>query len=401
MNYWVQRIGMALLLLLAVSMLTFGAMNVLGDPLFNLLGPVASAGETQGTAQTDGYAIQTAGTAPSGPLTIVESADRLEADETIEVAAGDVLPQRADTVVAPEFVAVDGDVATVNTAAVLPGVGVINGPEPGQLADVIEAEQEFYLDEPLPVRYVRWLGDFVTGDMGPQFSKTGEPPVTDLIKERLPRSALLLVMAQFFATVIAIPWALIAASRANSPVDRVSTFTSFLFIALPNFAFAIVLKYVFSIKLGWFPQAFNAQDPFASRVWQMMLPAMTIALPAAAVYQRLLRTDLITTLQEDFILMARSKGVSRRDVLFKHALRPSLFSFITVFGINTGALIGGALVVENIFLVPGLGRAIVEAVLVEDFPVVLAIVMIVAATFVVVNVLVDVVYSLIDPRVRR
>jgi peptide/nickel transport system permease protein len=314
MNYWAQRIGMAVLLLLAVSMLTFGAMNVLGDPLFNIVGPVAAD--------------------PENP-------------------------------------------------------------------DTIKAIEEFHLDDPLPVRYGRWLGDFVTGDMGPQFSKSGEPPVSDLVSERLPRSAMLLVMAQLMATLIAIPWALIAASRANKPVDRFSTFTSFLFIALPNFAFGVVLKYLFSIKLGWFPQSYNAQDSFLQHIWQMFLPALTIALPAAAVYQRLLRTDLITTLQEDFILMARSKGVSRRDVLFKHALRPSLFSFITVFGINTGALIGGALVVENIFLVPGLGRAIVEAVLVEDFPVVLAIVMIVAATFVIVNVLIDVIYSLIDPRVRR
>ena len=127
---------------------------------------------------------------------------------------------------------------------------------------------------------------------------------------------------------------------------------------------------------------------------------MTLALPVASVYQRLLRTDLITTLQEDFILTARSKGVSRRNVLFKHALRPSLFSFITIFGINTGALLGGSLIVEQIFIIPGLGSAIVEAILREDFPVVLAIVMIVTAAFVVINVVVDLIYSVIDPRVR-
>jgi peptide/nickel transport system permease protein len=134
---------------------------------------------------------------------------------------------------------------------------------------------------------------------------------------------------------------------------------------------------------------------------QLVLPALTLALPAAAVYQRLLRTDLITTLQEDFILTARAKGVSSRAILFKHALRPSMFSFVTVFGITTGALIGGALVVESIFLIPGLGRAIVEAVLREDFPVVLAIVMIVSAIFVFLNLIIDLIYSLIDPRVRR
>lgn len=318
MNYWMQRIGMAVLLLFAVSALTFGAMNTLGDPLFNILGPAAD----------------------------------------------------------------DRD-------------------NPESLKQIEAAEAEFHLDKPLPERYVRWLGDFVTGDMGPQFSKTGEPPVTDLIKERLPRSVMLLVMAQLLATLIAIPWSLWSASKANRPVDKISTFSTFLIIALPNFALGVILKYIFAIKLSWFPQTFNASDPFISRIWQMFLPALTIALPAAAVYQRLLRTDLITTLQEDFILMARSKGVSKNAVLFRHALRPSLFSFVTVFGINTGALIGGSLIAETIFRVPGLGSAIVEAVATEDFPIVLAIVMIIATAFVLVNVVVDVVYSIIDPRVRR
>src|SRR5690606_7136234 len=144
---------------------------------------------------------------------------------------------------------------------------------------------------------------------------------------------------------------------------------SFALIALPAFALGVILKYLLAIKIGIFPLAYNAQASFLTRTWQLVLPALTIALPAAAVYQRLLRTDLITTLQEDFILMARSKGVSRRDVLFKHALRPSLFSFITVFGINTGALIGGSFIVEQIFLIPGLGRTIVESIAREDFPV--------------------------------
>jgi peptide/nickel transport system permease protein len=318
MNYWLQRIGLAVLSLLAVSALTFGAMNVLGDPLFNILGPVA--GDT------------------GNP----ESIEKIEA-----------------------------------------------------------AKAEYHLDDPLPIRYVKWLGDFVRGDFGVQFSSDGQPPVSNLLKERVPRSLLLLVMAQTLAVVISIPWALWAASKADKPVDRGSTLMTFLLIAIPSFALGILLKYLFAIKLTWFPQNFVASDPFWERVYAMVLPALTLALPAAAVYQRLLRTDLITTLQEDFILMARSKGVSRRSVLFKHALRPSLFSFITVFAINTGALIGGALVVEQIFLIPGLGSAITEAVAREDFPVVLAIVMLIAVTFVLVNLLVDVIYTLIDPRVHR
>src|SRR5262245_3602807 len=277
MNYWLQRIGLAILLLLAVSALTFGAMNVLGDPLFNLLGP--AAGDTENA----------------------RSLEKIEA-----------------------------------------------------------AKAEYNLDDPLPVRYVKWLGAFVTGDFGVQFSTDGQPPVSDLIKERAPRSIMLLVMAQTFAVVISIPWALWAASKANKPVDRGSTLMTFMLIAMPAFALGVILKYIFAIKLGWFPLRYVANDPFWQQVWSMFLPALTIALPAAAIYQRLLRTDLITTLQEDFILMARSKGVSRRSVLFRHALRPSLFSFITVLAINTGALIGGSFVVEQIFLIPGLGSAVVE-----------------------------------------
>jgi peptide/nickel transport system permease protein len=318
MQFWLQRIGMGALLLLAVSMLTFGAMNVLGDPLFNILGPIA--GDTD---------------------------------------------------------------------------------NPESMAIIEAAESQYHLDKPLPERYGRWLGDFVTGDFGVQFSTDGQPPVIDLVKERLPRSLTLMVMAQVMALGIAIPWGVWAASRANTGIDRGSTILSFGLVSLPNFALAVILLYVFGVKLDWLPDTYTASDPFLNRIHQLILPALTLALPAAAVYQRLLRTDLITTLQEDFILMARSKGVSRRRVLFRHALRPSMFSVITVFGVTAGALIGGALVVESYFRIPGVGLAIVEAILREDFPVVLALVMIIAAAFVVLNLLVDVLYSVLDPRVRR
>jgi peptide/nickel transport system permease protein len=317
MSYLLRRVALALGLLLAVSALTFGAMNLLGDPLFNILGPSA------------------ADTTPDG------------------------------------------------------------------LARIEAAKAEYHLDDPLPVRYARWLGDFVTGDMGVQFSSDGQPPVSDLVAERLPRTAALLVLAQLMATLIAIPWALLTAQRVDSWFDRLSTVSTFLVVALPNFALGVILKYVLSIRLGWFPQTYVAGDPPLAHLHQLLLPALTIALPAAAVYQRLLRDDLSTTLQEEYILMARSKGLSRRTILFRHALRPSLFSFVTVFGLTTGALIGGSLVVENIFRVPGLGSAIVESVVREDFPVVLAIVMVVAVVFVAVNFLVDAAYTLIDPRVRR
>ena len=307
---------------MVISMITFAAMNVLGDPLFNILGPVA--GDTEN----------------------------------------------------PESVKI-----------------------------IQDAKEQYYLDKSLPERYVRWAGDFVTGDFGARFSATGQPPVTDLIKERFPRTLQLMIMAQLIAVGLAIPWAITAASRANSKTDKASTVTAFAFVSLPNFALAVILFYVFSIRLDWMPDVYTATDPFWGfthdhRFTQMLLPALTLGLGGAAAYQRLLRTDLITTLQEDFILMARSKGVSRRKVLYKHALRPSLFSLITVLAINISYMIGGALVVETFYRIPGLGTAVVEAVLREDFPVVLAIVMIVASAFMIFNYLADLLYGVIDPRVR-
>ena len=318
MRFWGFRVGMLIAILIAVSMLTFGAMNLLGDPLFNILGPIA--GDTE---------------------------------------------------------------------------------NPENIAKIQSAKEQFYLDRSLPERYGRWLGDFVTGDFGVRFSATGQPPVSEVIKERLPRSLALSGMAMTFTLAIGIPWGVWSGSRSDTIRDRMSTAVAFFFVSIPNFALAVVLYYVVGIRLNWLPLRFDAGDPFWQRIHQLVLPAISLALPGSAVYQRLLRTDMITTLQEDFILMARAKGLPRRHILFRHALRPSLFSVVTLFGINGGALLGGALIVEVIFGIPGVGSLLVESIFRDDFPVVLAIVMILTAGFVVMNFLVDILYSVIDPRVRR
>lgn len=317
-----RRLAALIGLLTIVSMITFGAMNLLGDPLFNILGPVAAD---------------------------VDNPESLQAIE--------------------------------------------------------EAKAQYYLDKSLPERWSRWAWDFVQGDFGVQFSSSGQPPVSNLIKERLPRTLQLMAIAQLIAVGLAIPWSVLAASRANRRTDKVSTVTAFAFVSIPSFAMAVILFYFFSIRLDWLPDTYNATDPFWGfthdhRLIQLILPGFTLALGAAAGYQRLLRTDLITTLQEDFILMARSKGVSKRRVLYSHALRPSLFSLITLLAINIGYMIGGSLVVEQYFRIPGIGSAVVEATLREDFPVVLAIVMLVSAGFMVFNYLADYLYTIIDPRVR-
>ena len=208
-------------------------------------------------------------------------------------------------------------------------------------------------------------------------------------------------MAMAFTLAIGIPWGVWSGSRSETARDRLSTGVAFGFISMPNFALAVVLYYVVGLRLGWLPLRFDAGDPFWQRMHQLVLPALCLALTGSAVYQRLLRTDMITTLQEDFILMARAKGLSRRHILFRHALRPSLFSVVTLFGINAGAVFGGALIVELIFGIPGIGSLFVESIFREDFPVVLALAMILTTGFVVMNFVVDILYSVIDPRVRQ
>ena len=222
------------------------------------------------------------------------------------------------------------------------------------------------------------------------------------LKERLPRTLSLSVMAMTFTLAVGIPWGVWSGSRSETARDRLSTGVAFIFVSIPNFAGGVVLLYVVGFRLGWLPVRFDAGDPFWQRMHQLVLPALTLMLfGGAAGYQRLLRTDMITTLQEDFILMARAKGLSRRHILFRHALRPSLFSVVTLFGINAGGIFGGALIVELIFGIPGIGQLFVESIFREDFPVVLALVMISATALVVMNFVADILYSVIDPRVRQ
>ncbi|MBS1264663.1 MAG: Dipeptide transport system permease protein DppB [Acidimicrobiaceae bacterium] len=295
-----------------------------------------------------------------------------------------------------------GFVASVDCDEVLAGaiedISAQGGTATGDCQLVAEAREEFHLDEPIPVRYARWVGDVFTGDLGTSF-KNGMP-VSTLLGQRLPKSLLLMGMAEVFAVAVSIPWAVAAAYRANRSFDRTSTVGAFGMLALPNFALGVILFYFFVVKWQVFPSRFE-DDNLAVRLKSLVLPALTLGMPLAATYFRLLRTDLITTLQEDFVVMAKAKGLSNRWIMFRHALRPSMFSLVTVFGLNTAALIGGALIVEQIFSIPGLGRALVEASIRDDFPVVLGATVVIATGFVAINFAVDLVYSYLDPRVRR
>ncbi|HEX6569103.1 MAG TPA: ABC transporter permease [Acidimicrobiales bacterium] len=259
------------------------------------------------------------------------------------------------------------------------------------------------LDDPVPVQYARWVGDFVTGDLGGYYSVTGERPVMDRVREALPVSLQLMVYAQVLALVIAIPAGVITAYRAGSRGDRAANATAFGMLAIPNFALALVLAYYVGVELGWLPVSgyVKPSEDLVEHLRRMAMPAISLAVGQIAVYMRLLRSDMIATLQEDFITMAKSKGVAPRRVLWRHALRPSSLTLLTVAGLNVGTLIGGAVIVEVIFSLPGVGTLLFEAINARQYIALQSLVAIIAVGYVLVNFLVDVLYAVLDPRIRH
>jgi peptide/nickel transport system permease protein len=211
------------------------------------------------------------------------------------------------------------------------------------------------------------------------------------------------VLSQLLALAIAIPIGVLAAQRANGLFDKLSTLTAFGFLSVPNFVLGVLLVYVFAVKLNWFPAIYSTsfgEDPLEN-LRELVLPSITLAAAELAVYIRLLRTDMIATLNEDFITMAKAKGMPTRRILFRHAFRPSIFSLVTVAGLNIGRLIGGALVIEILFAIPGIGSLIVQAIYSRDYLVVQGGVVVIAVGYVLVNFFVDLLYAVLDPRVRH
>lgn len=260
-----------------------------------------------------------------------------------------------------------------------------------------EARTELHLEGSVPERYVEWVTDAVQGDFGRSYNT--RESVSAVIGERLPVSLMLMAYAQVLALLLAVPIAIISAYRADRLFDRASTALSFAFISVPGFAAAVILLYFLAVRSDVFPARY-LDDSFGDRLYSMFLPAISLALPLGAVYMRILRNDMANTLQEEFVMFARSKGISTTRILLRHALRPSSISLMTVIAIQTGALLGGTLVVETIYSLPGLGLQIVQSSLQHDYVVMQAIVLVLAVTYVVVNFLVDALYGVLDPRIR-
>lgn len=263
-----------------------------------------------------------------------------------------------------------------------------------------EVRQDLRLDRPLPVRYGLWLGDVVTGDLGRSY-RTNQP-VAEAIIERAPVTFQIGGLALVMALVGAVPLGMLSAHRAGSRADKGITTATFGLLAIPNFMLSMGLIYLFALQFGWFPATgweYFSEDPLAS-LRHTVLPALALATAELAVYTRLLRADMMSSLQEDYITMARAKGVPTRRILWRHALRPSSFSLMTVVGVQIGAIIGGAVVVEQLFAIPGIGRLLFDSVNQRDLITVQGVALVIAASYVVVNFAVDLLYTYLDPRIR-
>lgn len=260
--------------------------------------------------------------------------------------------------------------------------------------------QDLSLDDPLPVRYGVWLGRALQGDLGVSY-RTGEV-ITVALRQRIGTSLELLVLTQALAVLLAVPSALLAARRERGRLDRALSNGAFFAVAMPQFALGIALLVIFAQRLGWFPVSRYTtfgEDPGAN-LHAMVLPVVTLALPLAGIYYRVLRTDLMQTLRSDHINFARAMGLSRRRVLLGRSLRPSSLTLVSVIGLNTAFLLGGAAIVERLFSLPGLGAFMTEAVLTQDVVKVQGAVLLVAIVYVVINLLVDLLLTLFDPRIR-
>lgn len=259
------------------------------------------------------------------------------------------------------------------------------------------------LDRALPVRWTKWAGKFVTGDMGQLYSSSGKTPVSDGVKDGAPVSFLLISYTIIFSLLVSVPLAVWAAYRSGSRIDKVLNTVMFGFISLPNFAVALVLSYFLAVKLDLVPaQGYTGPtDNLVEHFKSMVVPVISLSLGQIAVFMRLLRSDLVATLQEDFILMAKSKGISNGRVLWRHALRPSSLTLLTVAGLSVGTLIGGTLVVEFLLGIPGLGKEIGSAIFTRQYVQLQSLVAVIAIAFVLVNFLIDFLYTVLDPRIRE
>jgi len=289
--------------------------------------------------------------------------------------------------------------------SLLPGdpVDAILGTEVRDPEIEAQLREDLRLDDPFIVRYFAWLGDAVQGDLGESYINRGQS-VSETIKDRLPVTAELAFLAILMAVVAAVPIGILGAYRQGKWQDKASSAGVQVALSVPNFITGIFLIWLFAVQLGWLPASnWNriSDKGLVENLRTAILPATALALTQMAIFSRLVRSDMISTLQENYILAARAKGLSNRFILFRHALRPSSLSLMTIVGINFGALLGGTVIIETLFAIPGLGFRLINAINQRDILMIQGITVFVAAAYVVINTVVDLLYAVLDPRIRK
>jgi len=267
-------------------------------------------------------------------------------------------------------------------------------------ADVERIRASLGLDRPYLVRFGEWFFRVLQGDLGTSIFTS--LPVTQLIAQRIEPTLSLMVLTLIFAVVIAVPMGVVAAWKAGTWVDRAVVGFAVFGFSVPVFVIGYLLAYIFALKLDWLPV--QGYTPIAQGIWpwfkNLVLPSITLGTVYIALIARITRATMLEVLQQDYIRTARSKGLAQNSVLYLHALKNAAVPVITIIGIGVALLIGGAVVTESVFAIPGLGRLTLDAILRRDYPVIQGVVLIFSFVYVLVNLAVDLIYTLVDPRIR-
>jgi peptide/nickel transport system permease protein len=267
-------------------------------------------------------------------------------------------------------------------------------------AQLAQIRQTMGLDKPIPAQFVSWMGDLVRGDLG--VSLLSGAPVRQMIGIRIGPTVALALCTLVLTILIAVPLGVIAASRRGKWLDRLIMTLSVLGFSVPTFVIGYLLIYLLSMKMGWFPV--QGYKPLAEGLWpfaqRLVLPTLALSGIYVALVARITRSSLIEVMGEDFVRTARAKGARERTILLRHALRNAAVPIVTIIGIGVASLITGVVVTESVFNLPGLGRLVVEAVLARDYPVIQGLILLFSFGYILINLLVDVLYTVFDPRIR-
>lgn len=284
---------------------------------------------------------------------------------------------------------------------VLPGnpAEIILGTEADE-AQVLALEKELGLDKPILVRYGNWIKDILKLNMGTSLKY--QVPVKDLFLRKLPVTLYLTFFSLFLSLIIAIPLSIQITAKSDKWYSSIITAITQLGISIPSFWLAFLLIYLFAVKLGWFNTlSYNAMSGnFLEKLYKFFLPSLAIAIPNIATIIRYMQSAILDEINKDYVRTARMKGLLLKDILYKHVLRNALIPVITIIGISITSSIGGSLVVENVFSLPGIGSLIVQSISSRDFPLIQSVVLAVAFMVIFINLLVDIIYKIVDPRIR-